>query len=74
MQLSSEMGGVPQALAQAASIIRRQQIGFAECLERYRDVEERPEFHASEGTGRFKGPRGTVAQLFAAAQSSMSPP
>ena len=44
-QISHALGGLPLAIVQMASVIRRQQLDLAEFLELYQDFTEHPDFH-----------------------------
>ena len=44
-QISHILGGLPLAIVQMASVIRRQQLDLTEFLELYQDCTEHPEFH-----------------------------
>ena len=44
-QISHSLGGLPLAIVQMASVIRRQQLDLSEFLELYQDWTEHPDFH-----------------------------
>ena len=44
-QISHTLGGLPLAIVQMASVIRRQQLDLTEFLELYQDCTEHPDFH-----------------------------
>ena len=64
-QISRTLGGLPLAIVQMASVIRRQQLDLTEFLELYQDYTEHPDFHGKRFDSGIKTYPHSISTVWA---------